>query len=49
MTVARLVVESALTRKESRGAHFRTDFPDRDDDGWLSGVVVAFGRTASSR
>jgi L-aspartate oxidase len=29
--VARLVAESALTREESRGAHFRVDFPGQDE------------------
>jgi succinate dehydrogenase/fumarate reductase flavoprotein subunit len=43
LTVARLMVESALAREESRGAHFRADFPARDDDGWLRTVVVARG------
>jgi L-aspartate oxidase len=28
--IARLVAESALTREESRGAHFRADFPEQD-------------------
>ena len=40
ITVAKLVVASALTRKESRGSHFRTDYPDRDDAQWLRAVVV---------
>jgi L-aspartate oxidase len=30
-TVAELIVRSALAREESRGAHYRNDFPNRDD------------------
>jgi succinate dehydrogenase flavoprotein subunit len=44
LTVSQLIVESALVREESRGAHFRTDFPDRDDTAWLRSVVVGRGR-----
>jgi succinate dehydrogenase / fumarate reductase flavoprotein subunit len=33
--LAQVIVEGALARKESRGSHFRTDFPDRDDVYWL--------------
>jgi succinate dehydrogenase / fumarate reductase flavoprotein subunit len=28
-------VQCALNRKESRGAHAREDFPDRDDANWM--------------
>jgi aspartate oxidase len=31
-TIAELILKSALIRLESRGAHFRTDFPARNDD-----------------
>ena len=34
VTVARLIARAALRREESRGAHFREDFPQRDDLHW---------------
>jgi L-aspartate oxidase len=34
LTIARLMIWAALQREESRGVHFRSDFPKRDDAGW---------------
>jgi len=33
--LARVVTLGALTRNESRGAHYKPDFPERDDANWL--------------
>jgi len=38
---AEAIVVAALERKESRGAQFRTDFPDRNDDEWLKHITVS--------
>jgi L-aspartate oxidase len=38
-TVALLVARAALRRQESRGGHFRADFPVRDDLHWKVHVV----------
>jgi succinate dehydrogenase flavoprotein subunit len=40
LTVARAMVESALVREESRGSHFRSDCPERDDERWLRFIVA---------
>ena len=34
LTVGRLIARAALRREESRGGHYRSDFPDRDDVHW---------------
>ncbi len=39
ITVARLIARAALRREESRGGHFRSDFPQRDDRNWKRHVV----------
>jgi succinate dehydrogenase / fumarate reductase flavoprotein subunit len=38
--LARVIAVSALNREESRGAHFRSDFPERDDTKWLKHTLA---------
>ena len=45
LDIAELIVRSALAREESRGAHFRNDFPQRDDARYAQHSLVV-GRQA---
>jgi succinate dehydrogenase/fumarate reductase flavoprotein subunit len=38
--VAAIILEAALLRRESRGAHFRQDFPDQNDAEWQGHLQV---------
>jgi succinate dehydrogenase / fumarate reductase, flavoprotein subunit len=40
LRVAEVIVYSALMRTESRGAHFRSDYPKRNDEEWLKHTFV---------
>ena len=35
LTICRLIADSARKRKESRGVHYRSDYPERDDEHFL--------------
>lgn len=47
LTVATLIARAALHRTESRGGHFRTDFPKRDDENWQVHTIDKKGEEIS--
>lgn len=40
VTVAEMVAKAALMREESRGAHYRRDFPKTDNKNWFINIVI---------
>jgi fumarate reductase flavoprotein subunit len=42
LELAQVMVAGALAREESRGAHFREDFPRRDDAHWLKRTLATW-------
>ncbi len=48
VTLAKLIATSALWREESRGGHFRNDFPERDDANWDKHSIQKIGAEISA-
>ncbi|NIR18051.1 FAD-binding protein, partial [Candidatus Bathyarchaeota archaeon] len=44
LDLAEITVVCALARTESRGAHTRLDYPERDDDEWLKHILASHTR-----
>jgi succinate dehydrogenase / fumarate reductase flavoprotein subunit len=42
LELARVITLGALNRNESRGAHYKPDFPDRNDDEWLKTTIAEY-------
>jgi succinate dehydrogenase/fumarate reductase flavoprotein subunit len=41
LTASELTARSALAREDSRGAHYRDDFPETDQNNWLKNIYLA--------
>ena len=46
LQLARAIAQGAARRDESRGAHYKPDFPDRDDKNWLKTTKAYFAADA---
>jgi succinate dehydrogenase / fumarate reductase flavoprotein subunit len=42
LELARVITLGALNRNESRGAHFKPEFPDRDDENFLKTTIAEY-------
>lgn len=42
LRISEAIIMGAINREESRGSHFREDFPERDDEKWLRHTLVYY-------
>jgi len=40
LLISKAIMRASLEREESRGAFYREDFPERDDDNWLKHILL---------
>ena len=43
LLLSEMVCKAALMRTESRGSHYRSDFPDEDNANWIKNIVIRKG------
>ena len=48
LTAAKIITVAARRRQESRGVHFRSDFPDTDDEHWKTHITFQRPETAET-
>ena len=44
LELAIVITKSALARDESRGAHFKREYPNRDDEHWLKTTIASYNK-----
>jgi fumarate reductase flavoprotein subunit len=49
LDISECILQAGIQREESRGAHQRTDFPDRDDERFLTHLMVHRDTDGTSR
>jgi succinate dehydrogenase / fumarate reductase flavoprotein subunit len=46
LELARVITLGALIRNESRGAHYKPEFPDRNDEEWMKTTIAEYSAEA---
>jgi succinate dehydrogenase / fumarate reductase flavoprotein subunit len=46
LQLARVITLGALNRNESRGAHYKPEFPERNDEDWLKSTIAEYSEEA---
>ncbi len=46
--LAKVITKGALERNESRGSHFKPEFPDRNDEEWLKTTIARYDAASHS-